>query len=168
MLTGPHVAAPADDEQVAPGRSCDLLRGDELCDALDLLRAQTAHLLVVVRIVANVTGLVLLLEAAEAVLQSGHSGDGPGAGEGLRVPGIGHETVGIDRMYDLDRFHLFKLGYVPELGAIAERGVGENEHRCGVSYRDAEGLDGHVEAVGWARRGQDRQRAFPVATGVSL
>ena len=39
------------------------------------------------------------------------------------------------------------------IGAIAESGVGEYDHRCGVSYRYAEGLDCRVEAVGWARRG---------------
>ena len=71
-------------------------------------------------------------------------------------------------MHDLDRLHLFEPGDAPQLGAIADRGVGEDEHRRGVPHRDAERLDGHVEAVGRARRGQDRQRALPVATGVGL
>ena len=48
-----------------------------------------------VGVVGDVAGAVLLLEAADAVLEARRAGDRPGAGQGLRVAGVGLEALGL-------------------------------------------------------------------------
>src|SRR5690606_12317019 len=50
-------------------------------DPVHLGLAGAHHVVVVGRVVADVAGAVLLLDAADAVLQAGRAGDGPRAGE---------------------------------------------------------------------------------------
>ena len=51
----------------------------------DLLEAQARHQVVVRGLVVDVAGDVPLLEAADAVLEAGRAGDGPGPRQRLRV-----------------------------------------------------------------------------------
>ncbi len=59
-----------------------------------LAARSVAHTLVVHRVVGDVAGTVLLLETSDAVGQTGRTRNGPGPGEGLRVPEVGPELLG--------------------------------------------------------------------------
>ena len=77
------------------GRSCrvvDLQVRD--VDAVDLGLAGADHEVVVGRVVGDVAGAVLLLDAADAVLESRRAGHRPGAGQGLRVALVRPEDLG--------------------------------------------------------------------------
>src|SRR5580704_12726923 len=69
--------APGYDQKVAVG----IARGNQIRNilgySLDLSCPEANHLFVVQRFVINVSGDVLLLDAADAVLQAGRSGNGP-------------------------------------------------------------------------------------------
>ena len=54
-------------------------------DAVDLRRTDVHHAVVVLGLVADVAGAVLLLDAADAVLEAGCARDGPRPGERVGV-----------------------------------------------------------------------------------
>src|SRR5947209_8586093 len=70
--------APADDEQLAIRRSAYRQLRDLIGDVGDLLGARLDHVLVVLRVVADVSCDVLFLQPADAVLETGRAGNGPG------------------------------------------------------------------------------------------
>src|SRR5947209_1501549 len=70
-------AAPADDEQVAVNRAVDFQERNVLGDVGDLLSPSLHHVLVIGRVVTNVARDVFFFDAADAVLESGRSGNGP-------------------------------------------------------------------------------------------
>ena len=82
-------------------RAVDLDRRDLVRDARDLLGAQLHHALVVRRVVGDVAGDVLLLEAADAVLEARRARDRPGARQGLGVAPVGLEVLGVGAVRDL-------------------------------------------------------------------
>ena len=75
-------------------RAVELLRRNVVGDVGHLLGPRVDHVLVVGRIVADVAGDVLLLEAADAVLEAGRAGKRPGPGEPL-VALVGQERVAV-------------------------------------------------------------------------
>ena len=79
--------APADEQQLAVGIAVRDGVGNVLDHGLDLGGAQADHLLVVQGLVVDVAAAVLLLEAADAVLEAGRARDRPGAGQRLRDRG---------------------------------------------------------------------------------
>ena len=85
--------APAQHQRLRGVGIVDLQLGDVLRDPGDLLRAQTHHQVVVLRVVADVARDVLLLESSDAVLEAGGAGNCPRAGERLLVAPIGLEVV---------------------------------------------------------------------------
>src|SRR5207237_9583379 len=70
-------AAPADDEQFAFRRSVDRQLGDLNGDVGDLLRARPDHVFVVLRVVADISCDVFLLQPADAMFEAGRAGTGP-------------------------------------------------------------------------------------------
>ena len=90
--------SPPDDEQLGAVLLVELHAGDVGRDAVDLLLAEPHHVLVVVGLVADVAVAVVLLDAADAVLQPGGAGQRPRPGERLGVPQVGPvhlSTVGV-------------------------------------------------------------------------
>src|SRR4029077_8683011 len=81
-------AAPAEHEQLALLLAVDDELGEPIGDARHLLGAQTHHGVVVLRVVRHVAGAVLLLDAADAVLETRRAGDRPRPRQGLRVAQI--------------------------------------------------------------------------------
>ena len=78
-------AAPAEHEHVAGALAAQIGRADLLRDARDLLGAHLRLLLVVGGVVRDVAGERVLLDAADAVLETGRAGDDPLARERLVV-----------------------------------------------------------------------------------
>ena len=76
----------------------DLELGDVGRDAGDLRGAQPHHQVVVLGVVRDVAGLVLLLEAADAVLEARRAGDRPRPRERLGVALVGEERVAVVRL----------------------------------------------------------------------
>ena len=116
----------------------------------------------VVRVVGDVAGVPVLLEAADAVLETGRAGNGPGASERFssrRRDGTLRVLVERDR----ERLQRVEVGERPRLRAVREVAVGEQDDRRHVCHRDANRLDRHVVAVARRRSGQHRERRVAVA-----
>src|SRR5882762_3281523 len=86
-------AAPADEEQLALRGAEDLERRDLAHHPGDLAGAHADHLLVVPRCVADVAREVLLLEAADPVLEPRRAGDDPGTRKRLLIPQVRIEAA---------------------------------------------------------------------------
>jgi hypothetical protein len=139
-------------------------------DAGHLGGPQVDHPLVVGGVVGDVARAVLLLEAADAVLEAGGAGtaqgrarslvaevgpEGPGAVLG-RVVGLGGEGTSMSgRSVD--------VGEPPGLGAVGQVAVGEEEDRRPVLDGDADRLDGRLEAVRGRHGGHDGHGRLAVA-----
>jgi len=72
-------AAPGQHQQLAALGTIDVLRWYQLRSVGHFLRAQIHHVLMIFRVVADVSGDVLFLNAAHAVRQAGCAGQGPRA-----------------------------------------------------------------------------------------
>ena len=92
LHTGRHGGvrrAPAHQQELGVARLVvHLEQRDVLGDAGDLVVAQMHHAFVVDPVVGDVPAAVGLLETADAVLEAGQPGWGPGAGEGLRIADV--------------------------------------------------------------------------------
>src|SRR5690606_9362143 len=83
---------PAEHQHAGPARGVVHHHvGDVGHDGVHLGLAGAHHRVVVVRVVGDGAGDGVLLDAADAVLQTGRAGDRHRAGEGLRVPLVGRE-----------------------------------------------------------------------------
>src|SRR6185295_140063 len=89
----PVGAAPGEHEQVGAVRIVDLELWNVVRDAGDLLGPQAGHQVMVLRVVGDVAGQILLLEAADPVFQARGAGDRPRAGQGLVVTHIWPEVT---------------------------------------------------------------------------
>ncbi len=90
--------APAHNHQVAAGLADGhILRRDVVGDAENLVGAGVGHLLVVGRLVADVAGIIALLDPADPVRQPRCARLDPDARQGLRVAGIGVEPFALGR-----------------------------------------------------------------------
>ena len=110
------------------------------------------HLVVVVRVVADVAGEMVFLQAADAVLQPGRAGLRPFARERFGVASVRHEVrvlvvhaVGKVR---LDGRHRVEIRDAPRFGTVGEVAVGEHDDRRAVRDGDPACLECGVEAVG--------------------
>ena len=143
----------------------DLDIGDVVGDASDLLGPEADHLLVVLGVVGDVAGDVLLLEPADAVLQARRAGDGPLAGQRLRVADVGPEAgvafgiraVGLGGERGADVGQRPDVRELPGLGPVGQVAVGEQDDGRPVLDGEAGCLDGGVEAVDRAPGGDDRR-----------
>src|SRR5205807_5706314 len=70
-------APPTDNEQITLRRSADFQQRNLIGNIGDFLCTRLDHVLMVLRIVADVSGNVFFLEPADAVFQAGRAGDGP-------------------------------------------------------------------------------------------
>ncbi|GBD42502.1 hypothetical protein HRbin39_01896 [bacterium HR39] len=158
----PPGAAPAHHADIIPRLA--LLQGgrrDVLPHLLHLLPAQPGHALVVGGIVGDLRALVLL-EAADAVLETGGSGHHPRAHQafvahvGAEVAVFGaeaHGPVGLG----------VEVGDLPRLGGVGDEGVGQQHHRHHVVDGDPHRLARHGEGVARAARRQHHDRRIAVA-----
>ena len=139
--------APADDQDVAVGVEVRLGGIESVGDAPHLLGARAHHLLVVLRVVADVAGESVLLQSADPVLEAGRSRNGPRPRE-LLVALVREESrrVGGDVRIDLRK--AVHVGKQPRFAAIRQRTVGEEDHRRAAIDGDPARLVGGVEAVG--------------------
>ena len=163
----PVRAAPSDHQHLPLGIEEGLRRLQPIGDAADLLGAGAHHLLVIVRVVADVAGERILLQAADAVLETGSSRNGPGPGK-LLVALVRHEP---GRIGGEIRFDLRKAVHVrkePRLAAVRERSVRQDDDRRPAIDGDPAGLVGRFEAVGWGAGGEHRDRTLAVASIDSL
>src|SRR5260370_32284066 len=77
--------APSNDQKITFSIPDGNHIGDVLYDGRNFCRADAHHVLVVERLVVDVAGNILLLEAADAVLEARRAGNGPRAPKRLRV-----------------------------------------------------------------------------------
>ena len=92
--------APAEHEDLGLRRDgvVDLHRRQRVGDPVDLGLADADHVVVVARVVGDVAVAVALLEATDAVLETGGAGDRPRTREGLLVAQVGPEVgLGVAR-----------------------------------------------------------------------
>src|SRR5205085_4428138 len=125
--------------QVVAAVIVDFDIGDVVGDAGDLGGAHARHALVVDAVVVDVARAVFLLEAADAVLETGGSGDGPGPRQVLVAQvrpelgvAIGIGVVRLCRELDGDVGQVVDVGQLPRLGAVGDVAVGEQQHRRAV------------------------------------
>lgn len=156
-------AAPANDEQVGVGVAGDLLVGDVVGHAVDLLLTVAGHEGVVLGVGAEGT-VGALLKAADTVAEAFHAGQGPFACKFLFVAAEGTE-VGVVLLGEtgFDFGHVLHAGDLEELAAIAEVTVGEQDDGGHVLEGNLGGVEGPVEAVGAGGSGDDHEGGFTVA-----
>src|SRR5690606_33087605 len=124
LADGAVGGAPADDEHVALALALLERRGrEDLPDVLHLLGAGERHLVVVRRVVGDVTRVRILLDAADAVLEARRAGLGPHARERLGVALERREALGIGVVFHLDRLELARVGDAPGLRAVRDEAV---------------------------------------------
>ena len=76
----------------------DCQLGDVRGDSRDLLSADADHEVVVVGVVGDVAGALLLLEAADPVLEAGRPRQRPLAGERLRISYVRQKPLAVVRL----------------------------------------------------------------------
>src|SRR5690349_9101996 len=118
--------APAEYQQVALRRPEHLERRDVPGDAGDLGLTQELHLVVVVRVVADVARDISLLEATDAVLEARGARHRPRSSQRVGVAQVRAErAVAAGRVVDRDRWQLVDRRDLPRLGAGREERVGQ-------------------------------------------
>ena len=143
-----------------------LLYRDVIGDLRDALGTDIRHVLVVVRVVADVSGHVLFLQPADAVHQTFGARQRPRPCQPL-VALIWHERFAVGGrpgMLDGDLGQLVHVGNQPRLGAVGDVSVGQDDDRRHETCGKAPGFLGEVEAVARAARRKHRQRRFAVAS----
>ena len=108
-------------------------------------------MLVVVRVVADVAGDVLLLEATDAVHEPLGARLGPRSRQRLRVALVGLELDAVDafrRIADFDRRQLVDVGQTPRLTTVRDVAVGQHHHWHHVLGRDAHGFVTNFKRIG--------------------
>ncbi len=151
-------------------RACHGLRRQFVRDAGDLAGPQIDHVLVILRVVADVAGDVLLFQSADAVHQARRARNGPGPGQPL-VAGVGLERMSIGRragMLDRNERQFVDGRNLPGLGAVGDVAVAEQDDGRHVARGDAPGFLGHVKTIGRAAGGDHRQRTLAVAAEQGL
>src|SRR5256886_15522215 len=88
-----------------------------------------SHTRVVLRVVGDVTRVVVLLESADAVLEPRRAGARPRARQRLRIPEEGMESGGLGPESDRKARQAIQVGNAPRLGGVGEERVGEQDHR---------------------------------------
>ena len=105
-------------------------------------------------VVADVAGDVLLLEAADAVLEARACRGWPTAAPACRRAGTARSPRGSVRNFTAMRGSVVHLRDAPRLGAVGDVAVAQQHDRRHVLDRDAARLDRRVERVARAARGR--------------
>ena len=158
--------APAQHEHVGAVGIVDLELGNVARDSRDLGGAQAHHAVVVLGVVGDVAGLVLLLQAADPVLEPRRARNRPGPGKRLGVALVREEVVavvGVGRKPRRDVGQRSDVRDEPRLRAVGEIRVREQEDRRAVLHGDARSLDRGVEASRRCRRSDDGHGRLRVA-----
>src|SRR2546429_9265201 len=113
--------APGDDEQIAFQIAGGKHIGNFLRDGRDLGSPDAHHIFVVQRLIVDVAGGVLLLEAADAMFEAGSSRNGPRTRQRQRVSLVGKEAVWIAREFHWEIRNLAQLRNPPRLRAVCKR-----------------------------------------------
>src|SRR5262249_24225317 len=125
--------APAENEQLATVcADRDLLLGYVVGDAGNFGGPGATHLLVVLRVVRNVSGVEILFDAADSVGETGGPGDGPVAGQRGRVSEKRMKPVGIGAKAHRKARKTVDAGYPPGFGAVRQVTVSEQDDRSHV------------------------------------
>ena len=95
--------APGDNQQIAGGIPFRHDVGDIVRDRFHFRGARADHVLMIQRVVIHVAGHVLLLNAADAVLEAWRAGNGPGACQRVRIAAVRQKShrVGLEVDRDL-------------------------------------------------------------------
>ncbi len=115
--------APGDDQQIAfqiPGRKHI---GNFLRDGCDLRRPDAHHIFVVQRLIVDVAGGLLLLQAADAMFEPGSSRNRPRPRQSLRVSLVGKESIRIARKFHWKIRNITQLRNPPWLCTIGKVAV---------------------------------------------
>ena len=169
---GPVGTAPAQHQHAAGfGAAVEGLLRNVFGDLVHLGLAGLYHVLVVVGIVAHVSGTILLFESADAVLQSGRAGYRPGAYEFFitLVGPVFFFAFGksfFERNLDIGQ--VARLRETPGLGAVGNITVAQEQHRRHVLQGDAAGLEHGLKTIGRRTGRYHRHGAFAVAAIVGL
>ena len=159
----PVGAAPADDGEVGTGGALLAgLLGERVRDVQHLLPARVGHALVVGGVVGDVAAVVVLLDAADAVLEAGRAGPDPGADQAL-VAQERVEALGLGAEAGREGRRGVDVGDQPGLGGVGEEAVGQQHDGRHVVDGDAHRLARHGEAVGRRGGGEDHDRRVAVA-----
>src|SRR5690348_1597135 len=160
--------APGHDEQIALGISGRLNGRNILRNGFHFRGADANHFFVIQRLIIDVAGDVLLFEAADAMLEAGCAGNGPGTRERLRITAIRSEVQRVRGELHGNIGNLVDVGNAPGLRAVGQVAVREKDYRNHVLYGDAAGFESGPEAIAWRGGGDDRNRSFGVASEESL
>src|SRR2546430_13724073 len=96
-----------------------------------------SHTRVVLRVIGDVTRVVVLLESADAVLEPRRAGARPRARQRLRIPEEGMESGGLGPAADRKARQAIQVGDAPRLGGAGAGTVGAEEHRRHAPRREA-------------------------------
>src|SRR4029077_13109054 len=154
---------PGNDEEVAFGIAGRQHVGNVLNDGIDFRGTNANHVLVVQRLVVDVAAYVLFFQAANTVLEAFGARNGPGTGECVGIPLVGHEALWIrSELYgDFRNFFFFRDS--PRLSSVGQITVRQNDYRHHVLQGDAAGLNGNPEAIARSRGREHGDRGFGVA-----
>src|SRR5439155_344670 len=125
--------------------------------------ADTNHILVVQRLVIDISRGVLFLKAADAMFEAGSTRHSPRARQSVRIAFVWQEADWVGRKFHREVRDIFQLGYSPRLGTVCKVTVRENNYRHHVLDSDAAGFNGHPEAVCWCCCSQHRNGRLGVA-----
>ena len=123
-MNRPKRRAPADHRQlpviVTQG---DGLQRNVVRDPRDLVGARLGHTGVVVGIVRDVPGVIVALEATDAMLEPRRSRLDPGPGERLGIAQEGMEAFRVRPIRDGETRQLGLMWYPPRLGGVCQIAV---------------------------------------------
>src|SRR5262249_24270233 len=134
-----------------------------LRDGFNLGGTDANHFFVIERFVVNVARDVLFFEAADAMLEAGSAGDGPGARERFWIAAIRLEVDRVGGEIHRDRGNFVEVGDFPGLGAVGEVAVGKNDDRNHVFHGNARSFKSGPEAITGGGGRDDRDGSFGVA-----
>ncbi len=154
--------APRNDEQITFQIARGKHIGNLLRDRGNFRRPDAYHILVVQRLIVDVAGGVLLLEAADAMFEPGSSWNRPRPRQCLRVTLVGEEAIGIAGKFHREIRNLAQFRYSPGLCSICKVAVRKNDDGHHILDRDPARFDRDPETICRSRRREYGNRRFGV------
>ena len=136
----------------------DVLKWDVARNPGDLIGARLGHAGVIVGVVRDVSGVVIALEPADAMLELRRPRFDPRPRQRLRVAQEGMKSFRIGPIADGESWQIGFPRNPPRLRGVREIAVAEHDDRCHVLRRQAHRFDGDVEAITCGRRREHRER----------
>src|SRR6266498_1158753 len=120
--------------------------------------------MVVLRVVINVTGNVLFLNASNAMFEARGARNSVRTSQGFRVSGLRHEIRRVGGKSHIYFRQLLNLWNSPRLGAVSQVAIGEIEDWAHVFESQSHGFDCHVKTVGRRGRSQYDDRTLTISS----